>query len=58
MPEAPRATIDDQPGVPEPTFVATVVTLMAYASFAAFLVNSYAIEQFLAEVARLLDKFL
>ncbi len=53
MPETPRTTIDDQAGAPGGALAATVIAMLAYASFAAYLLNGYAVEQFLAEFAHL-----
>ncbi len=58
MREASRTTFDDQADTRERALVATVIAIMAYASFTAYLFNSYAVEQFLLELGRLLDKFL
>ena len=58
MRKTPRTIIDDQAGPPGGAAAATVIAVLAYASFAAYLWNGYAVEQFVSEFARLLDKFL
>ena len=58
MPETPRTSIHDPAGPAGGTAAATVFAFLATVSFAAYLLNGYAVEQFVAEFGRLLDKFL
>lgn len=58
LPEIAGTPFDDKQAAPVPAPLVVAIIVMAYASFVAYLLNSFAIEQFHTEVTRLIDKFL